>query len=807
MLAQTVFEEDPMWKKSSMCAAAAIALTFALLLAGCDQNSQEQHIGPDNPTYDPGNTITDDPSKGIMSVETANKVYEWVHVNNNSVTIKKFKSAAALREYLEVGTVVNMAVGGPSYAETLDASGYDFVLKYIGGLPITVIWSNAFAPATGVEDISSVVKTIVLPDTITSLGTKVFTGVGAGIVVDIPPTVVEKITGESAYSAGTSEALENILGGDVTIVIKAETDEQPIVPPIPPANPSLVSVTSSWSDDGKTLTVTLKYSQPVTSVEAAPAGSWNTFSNINGGITWASTYKGDSTDTDTWYVPLQATAAYEDESKTATKAVSLVNGDLTRPGNGNGPDTYKIIGYFNGPGDTRIAGLAKETATSTGMNGKSTYGPTVWKTIPTGDIRAIFEAIYEPNAQGMTDVFLYGADIGKTAVTFTSDISKKALQLFHVTLASSTDGTGDGIKIQGPDLPAETGEGYTASSTNLIIIDVGRPNSNNSGLPVFRIPDRRLGKPDGSGEYGYIRLRVNKGARLVIEADNSGYDTKGEGHSCPDGRFNYGCVEVMTGGDLRDGAWEGFPLGAKAVILNRNGSYLSVGSEGTAKNNYWYSGYLIGPDGTGDKAPRIVWDSGSPVNKYIEVRPGELAIDANVTVKKGLGLIYSVFLLNDTVVSIDTAAYTSGSLSLYGGGSGSVIIDEAGGLSDGMVKGPLSGLAVNIHTNDSYALTTDSYRFYAVSDSVKIILEPSTTSLSNGIQTYALGGTLSGAKSNAFIIAGSTATDGIVITGTLGTGSDDETYGGYSDDTGIYGYNKWWTELQAGTLVTALSVE
>jgi hypothetical protein len=64
----------------------------------------------------------------------------------------------------------------------------------------------------------------------------------------------------------------------------------------------------------------------------------------------------------------------------------------------------------------------------------------------------------------------------------------------------------------------------------------------------------------------------------------------------------------MAGGKLRDGAYEGFPLGSNAVILNRFGSYLSVGPESHnpdatavwATYTAHYSGYLVGPAGGSD---------------------------------------------------------------------------------------------------------------------------------------------------------------------------------------------------------------
>jgi hypothetical protein len=178
------------------------------------------------------------------------------------------------------------------------------------------------------------------------------------------------------------------------------------------------------------------------------------------------------------------------------------------------------------------------------------------------------------------------------------------------------------------------------------VIDIGLPGTvDNADLPTFYIPCAEGGGlGNDSDSYGFIRLRVNKGASLVIEADNSGYPNS----ASTTGKFKDGCVEVMPGGKLRDGAYEGFPLGPNAVILNRAGSYLAVGPADT--QNKYYTGWLIGPSGSGANAPRIVWDN---AQGYIEVRPGALAISADVTVKKSLGLIYDVWFIDGPTVTID----------------------------------------------------------------------------------------------------------------------------------------------------------
>ena len=190
---------------------------------------------------------------------------------------------------------------------------------------------------------------------------------------------------------------------------------------------------------------------------------------------------------------------------------------------------------------------------------------------------AVLKAVYEPNKPGSTDSVSLDAaatpSVSKTAVTYTAALSAEVLSLFQFTTGTESI---DKVEITGTALPDATT--YNATQTNLIVIDIGKPGADNSALPKFYIPVQGLGADGGS--YAHIRLRVNNGAELVILADNSAYASNGgAGHPAPDGYFNGGCVEVMSGGKLRDGAFEGFPLGSNAVILNRSGSYLSVGAE------------------------------------------------------------------------------------------------------------------------------------------------------------------------------------------------------------------------------------
>jgi hypothetical protein len=302
-------------------------------------------------------------------------------------------------------------------------------------------------------------------------------------------------------------------------------------------------------------------------------------------------------------------------------------------------------------------------------------GDSLWYYLGEAGLREIFNAVYTPNKPGSGD----RVEGGKTAITYTGDISAAALALFNITIGA--DKAGDRIEIKGTSLPAQAAYSSAAySSLNLIVVDIGLPGDvDNDGLPQFVIPHQALGQADGGGHYPGIRFRVNRGAEALIEADNSGYERggvrEGAGNSCEPGNFNNGCIEVMAGGKLRDGAYEGFPLGANAVILNRLGSYLAVGPEKTFNAadgaDLWYAGWLIGP---AESSPRIAWDSGDQNGGYIEVRPTKLAISANVTVKKNLGLIYSVWFVNGPVVTIDAAGDTvtpaiSGKKGLFANGN------------------------------------------------------------------------------------------------------------------------------------------
>jgi hypothetical protein len=274
----------------------------------------------------------------------------------------------------------------------------------------------------------------------------------------------------------------------------------------------------------------------------------------------------------------------EDYSEATIPVTVAENGEITLG------DITK--GAFNPPAFIRPQSAASYTLVK--YEGKvatlrGSDGTEVVRSIPDSEpkFQNLFRAIYEPNKPDSTD----SIESGKSVIPYTEVISRTALALFTIVIEENSVK----VEIKGTTLPNATG----ASVFNLIVIDIGIPDENNSDLPTFYIPDRELGFV--SGNYAHLRLRVNNGASRAILADNSSYIASGAGHSCPDGYFNGGAVEVMAGGKLRDGAYEGFPLGSNAVILNRSGSYLAVGPESSftytagtdPERDQWYSGFRL----------------------------------------------------------------------------------------------------------------------------------------------------------------------------------------------------------------------
>ncbi|MDR1108933.1 MAG: hypothetical protein LBL19_07855 [Spirochaetaceae bacterium] len=314
-----------------------------------------------------------------------------------------------------------------------------------------------------------------------------------------------------------------------------------------------------------------------------------------------------------------------------------------------------VSGPFTRPADARVYTVEYAAGDLVGLKGAGD-SESAWYYIPAGEtaLRQLFNAIYRPNAPDTED----NVEAGKRALPYTAAISKTVLSLFKITLGP--EASADKIELSGAALPtADSTKSADMRKFYPVVIDIGIPGEDNGGLPVVSIPPGGIGT--AGEDYDYIRLRVNRGAKLVILADNGAYEAEGAGNPCPHGNLENGTVEVMGGGSLRDGAYEGSPLGAGSVIIARLGSRLATGPESSFSSAHsgfvpardvYYEGWLIGPSG---EDARILWDPGDQNGGYIEVREDRLAFDANVTLRKSLALIYSVWFVNGPTLTIDAA--------------------------------------------------------------------------------------------------------------------------------------------------------
>jgi hypothetical protein len=743
-----------------------------------------------------------------MTIITAKKVFGEAGFTEypDSVEILDFLDVGALKAYVDGSDIGREAAAPGSITVKID---------YINKKPVTRIAANAFTPAEpgGKDDISTLSRryseeappalVIVLPESLELeaeglLVKDLFAGVSAPVTVEIPPPVIEKIkakiendavaSGEEAPSSDQvkkelEEKLIEIIGtgtgsGEIGIQLppadpEAPEETKPPVITIPakpetpstPSNPSTPSYPSYPAPPYTPPPQTPVYAAPKLTAEPSVSYSNNgavsvsyTFDmavNVSSADGW--TITGGGTNTNTVIatptnpvvgtpVSITLTAANPDDAtKTvATPEVTVrpVSEVFSRPSSA----TEYTVAYSDEYGVTAL---------------KSSGNNTEWYYVTDSKLKTVFNAIYIPNAPGTRDLI----ESPKTTVSYNDTISEAVLGLFSITL-DPTDAAKDKYEIKGAGFPTAAATG--ASKTNPIVIDIGIPGENNSGLPTFYIPPQGLGA-DATTNYAHIRFRVNEGANVVILTNNSGYIAQGAGKSCETGFFNGGCIEVMRGGKLRDGAFEGFPLGSDAVILNRLNSYLAVGPEpgngdatGAAKTAYdnYYSGWLIGPDtNRTDEIPRIAWGTGDQTGNYIEVRPGQLAISGNVTVKKTLGLIYSVWFVGGSTVTID-----------------------AGNSANTTTIGNMKGLFAN---------GTD-YKFYGTSGSsggVNTSEPTATIVIKPGSTLHKLFLTANGTDATTFITVDANATSNKTITNKGNT--DNASLEEYGTNTGIKGYLNW----------------
>jgi hypothetical protein len=320
-------------------------------------------------------------------------------------------------------------------------------------------------------------------------------------------------------------------------------------------------------------------------------------------------------------------AGAEDKTLRVPLTVMPVSGVLARRPAGDGPLACTVSYYDpeNHAAGLRIGGGEKQ--------------PEGFLVEDEG-LQKIFRAVYTPNAPESEDAAAKSAASTKLAVPFTETVSEAVLSLFKITVGA--DAGGDLIEIGGAELPP-------ADPPRVTIIDIGIPEEGSSGPACFIRPQ---GLGSAGEDYAHIRLRVNAGASLVIQADNS----KGEGEACPPGLLAGGTVEVMGGGELRNGAYRGFPLGKGSTIIVRLNSRFATGPEDT--------GWLVAP--ASEENAALCWGTGDQNGSYIEIRDkppgtgdggdsgdGTLAFDVNLTMRKSLPLRYHVWMVNGPALTID----------------------------------------------------------------------------------------------------------------------------------------------------------
>jgi hypothetical protein len=383
-----------------------------------------------------------------------------------------------------------------------------------------------------------------------------------------------------------------------------ENAGEPLVPSLPPPAPALTGDPSVFyaAGDGA---VSVRFSFDMAVVVTRSSEGWT----ITGNGTEVITAAPNPPLTPGFPVTVNLTAAngeYPDGTTVVQAAVRPVGGVFARPET----DRVYTIEYYDENGAACLV----------------SGGKTSWVYVGDDYFRDIFDAVYTPNIE-------------------------ETLGLFHITIGASP--ASDKIEIKGEDLPA----GGTGDA-DPVVINAGLPGGR-SGLPVFYIPFGGLGAP--GGDYAHIRIRANRGASMVILADNSLYESGGAGNPCPYGNFAGGTVEVMGGGALRNGAYEGFPLGTDTVIIVRLGSRFATGPETSfdpegagyvESRDRYFSGWLAG---SASDSPRIEWGAGDQNGDYIEIRAGKIAFSANITVRKTLSLISSVWLVNGPTLTIDAA--------------------------------------------------------------------------------------------------------------------------------------------------------
>jgi hypothetical protein len=350
---------------------------------------------------------------------------------------------------------------------------------------------------------------------------------------------------------------------------------------------------------------------------------------------------------------------------------------------------------------------------------KAGDNPPAWYYVEDTGLRRLFNAVYTPNAPGSP---LDGMGDGKTAIAYTETVSGQVLDLFKII--PGDDRSDDRVEIRGSGLP-EAGD---AGSNSQIVIDIGLPASSggntgiapeedNSGLPPFSIPAGALGST--GGDYAHIRLRVNWGVSLVIQAEGSPY-----------GNLTKGAVEVMPRGKLRSAASGGFPLGKGGLIIARNGSAVGMGDDG------WF----IGPSGS-DAA--ILWDGGDQTGNYLEIQEDRLAFSVSITVKKSLALKYKVWFVNGPTLTIAAEDDLNGKKGLFAteGAKFYGTASTSGGLHTG---NPASTILIKPGNTISGSFVDTGEEFITAGGSDAIVIRNQGSAGSAGRHDYREGGAIWG---------------------------------------------------------------
>lgn len=578
----------------------------------------ETSPGPLPETLPPLSPV-DNPAAGEMSAGTAANILDYSSYGEG-VQIGRLRNPEALKNYLAPPP---RNIRSASAAAGISANTW--IIKTIGGKPVLRIADRAFSPAGGAADITALVKIIKLPETLIYLGEFLFEGAGDSLVLDLPKTA--SLNDESLINAAK--------GSSITVQTSnpANSGETPILvvrgPPVLLQGP-LVDYTQG--------PVTVSYTFNTTVI---PSG-FDTSS-------WDLSSAGDT-------VILRYTGSAEEPLAVGLRAAETSNG-VTRTTDVSPVEVMPVTAVFQRPSPAKEYTLTYYSG-DYDVARFGAGGSTRWYYISDTGLRALFNAIYSPNAPDTADA----VEVPNQAVSYTAEISAAVLKLFKITIGALAGN--DKVEIRGAGLPGVDG----ASSNKRIVIDIGIPDTDNRELPVFSIPDRDLGTP--GGDYAHIRLRVNRGAELRIGG------APGVLNPPHYGNLKNGAVEVMGSGRLRDEVYEGF-LGTGALVIARLGSYLGVGPQSSSFVCPAYDDWLISPAGGDGK---IRWGTGDQNGSYIEIRQdGKIAFSADLTVRKSLSVKYKLWFVNGPILTVDAAGDTSvidGRKGLFAGGAGYVFYGD-----------------------------------------------------------------------------------------------------------------------------------